>query len=333
MRLYFPIAKIDAERQEVWGYASTEARDDQGEIVKREALQAALGDYMKFANIREMHQMSAVGIAKEADIDEKGLYIGAKIVDPIAWQKVAEGVYKGFSIGGRVTQRDPQDHKTITGLVLNEISVVDRPANPQAVFDYWKASAGEPPQPVFHRGVWDCGNPAHSHTVEPAAAACMRRPTWEIRMTEPFNAPFQAWTCGVPGHCHLAKADAQRCMAAQRENDVQAEGPASVMATSADGPEVGSVPANARKGGPPGDYGDIEYADPGYQADGKRRYPIDTEEHIRAAWNYINHPKNARRYSTENLKRVKDRIIVAWKKRSTRTVRQAPTTRKMPQTT
>src|SRR5579871_776867 len=81
MKLYFPIAKIDAERREVWGYASTEARDDQGEVVKREALVEALGDYMKFANIREMHQLSAVGVAKEATVDNKGLYIGAKIDD------------------------------------------------------------------------------------------------------------------------------------------------------------------------------------------------------------------------------------------------------------
>ena len=142
MRIYFPIAKVDADKREVWGYASTEARDDQGEIVRREALTVALGDYMKFANIREMHQLSAVGVAKEAGIDDKGLYIGAKIVDDQAWLKVIEGVYKGYSIGGGVTQRDPADYKTITGLVLNEISLVDRPANPEAVFDYWKAAGG-----------------------------------------------------------------------------------------------------------------------------------------------------------------------------------------------
>ena len=65
---------------------------------------------MKFANIREMHQLSAVGVAKEAAVDDKGLYLGAKIVDDQAWQKITEGVYKGYSIGGRVTNRDPADH-------------------------------------------------------------------------------------------------------------------------------------------------------------------------------------------------------------------------------
>src|SRR5262249_9145333 len=129
MRIYLPIAKVDAAQREVFGYASTEARDDQGEIVKREALADALGDYMKFANIREMHQLSAVGKAKAAAVDDRGLYIGAKIVDDQAWNKVVERVYQGFSIGGKVTSRDPADYKTITGLRLDEISLVDRPAN------------------------------------------------------------------------------------------------------------------------------------------------------------------------------------------------------------
>ena len=63
MRLYAKITKVDAAERMVFGYASTEALDSQGEIVKREALEAALPDYMRFANIREMHQPSAVGVA------------------------------------------------------------------------------------------------------------------------------------------------------------------------------------------------------------------------------------------------------------------------------
>jgi len=61
-------------------------------------------------------------------------------------------------------------------------------------------------------------------------------------------------------------------------------------------------------------YGDVEYADPGYQKDGKKRYPIDTEDHIRAAWNYISKPKNAAKYSSENLAKIKAKIVAAWKK-------------------
>jgi HK97 family phage prohead protease len=139
MRLYAPIAKIDEAQHMVFGYASTEALDSQGEIVKREALEAALPDYMRFANIREMHQPSAIGVATEAEMDERGLYLAARIVDPTAWEKVTAGVYKGFSIGGSVVARDKVQKHVITGVKLSEISLVDRPANPEAVFTMYKA--------------------------------------------------------------------------------------------------------------------------------------------------------------------------------------------------
>jgi len=137
-KIYLEITKLDEEQRMVFGYASTQALDSQGEVIKREAVEAALPDYMRFANIREMHQPSAVGVTKEADMDHKGLHIAAKVVDDEAWEKVKEGVYKGFSIGGRVTKRDPDNRKIITGLELNEISLVDRPANPDAIIDLHK---------------------------------------------------------------------------------------------------------------------------------------------------------------------------------------------------
>lgn len=62
-------------------------------------------------------------------------------------------------------------------------------------------------------------------------------------------------------------------------------------------------------------YGDVNYADPGYQEDGQKRYPIDTEEHIRAAWNYISKPKNAGKYSSEDASKIKAKVVAAWKKK------------------
>jgi phage head maturation protease len=139
MKLYAAITKIDEAQHMVFGYASTEALDSQGEIVKREALEAALPDYMRFANIREMHQPSAVGIATEAELDARGLFLAAHIVDPVAWEKVTSGVYKGFSIGGSVVARDQAQKHVITGIRLSEISLVDRPANPEAIFTMFKS--------------------------------------------------------------------------------------------------------------------------------------------------------------------------------------------------
>lgn len=60
-------------------------------------------------------------------------------------------------------------------------------------------------------------------------------------------------------------------------------------------------------------YGDVKYADPGYR-DNKKRYPIDTAEHARAAWAYINVPKNAGEYTPEQLAVIKGKIQAAMKK-------------------
>jgi len=61
-------------------------------------------------------------------------------------------------------------------------------------------------------------------------------------------------------------------------------------------------------------YGDVDYADPGYQADKKKRYPLDTEKHVRAALSYINQEENASKYSSEDLTKVKNKIKSAAKK-------------------
>lgn len=135
--VFLPIEKVDEAKRMVWGYASTPTKDLQGEVVTLDAIKTALPDYMQWANIREMHTSSAVGVTKEANVDDKGLYIGAKIVDDDAWKKCKEGVYKGFSIGG---QKLKKVGDTIEQLSLREISLVDRPANPDCRIDVVKVA-------------------------------------------------------------------------------------------------------------------------------------------------------------------------------------------------
>ena len=48
-------------------------------------------------------------------------------------------------------------------------------------------------------------------------------------------------------------------------------------------------------------YGDVQYADPGYQPDGKKRYPLDPPEHARVGWSYIHQGKDADKYTPEQL--------------------------------
>lgn len=141
--LYVPFSKVDHEQRMVWGVATDETRDAENDVVDYEATKRATAEWAKWRNIREMHGPSAVGVAEEIILDDatKSLRIGAKIVDDKAWAKVKAGVYKGFSIGGKVLRTMMQKAgegdqwvRRVVDYALTEISLVDRPANPRAVF-------------------------------------------------------------------------------------------------------------------------------------------------------------------------------------------------------
>ena len=56
-------------------------------------------------------------------------------------------------------------------------------------------------------------------------------------------------------------------------------------------------------------YGDVEFAD-----SVNNKYPVDTPEHVRSAWSYINHKDNAAKYDADEVKKIKKRIRRAAKK-------------------
>jgi len=51
------------------------------------------------------------------------------------------------------------------------------------------------------------------------------------------------------------------------------------------------------------EYGDVEFAD-----QTNHKYPIDSPEHVRAAWSYINHRDNANKYDKDEVAAIKSRI-------------------------
>jgi hypothetical protein len=160
MQLYLDITK--AEQRIVEGIGSTEAIDSQpgvweghayaGDVVDVGAIEAALPDYLEWANIREMHEPSAVGVALKAAVIDGKLRLTVKVVDDSAWRKVKEKVYKGFSIGGKIVEAileklpDGTYIRRILKLLLTEISLVDRPANPDARILLYKMEATMPPE-------------------------------------------------------------------------------------------------------------------------------------------------------------------------------------------
>lgn len=46
-----------------------------------------------------------------------------------------------------------------------------------------------------------------------------------------------------------------------------------------------------------------------------KKYPIDTPEHVRAAWAYINQKDNAARYEADEVEAIKERVRKAAKKK------------------
>jgi hypothetical protein len=134
-------AIIKQEKQEdgtllVYGKATDDAIDSDNQICDAGWLNKAMPEWFKTGgNIREQHSSIAAGVAKELDSKEDGHYITAHVVDASSVKKVEAGVLKGFSIGIRAP-RVVRDNKAANGRIIDgqivEVSLVDRPANPNA---------------------------------------------------------------------------------------------------------------------------------------------------------------------------------------------------------
>ena len=234
MNLFAQIIKVEAETGLVHGRITQEAEDSSGEIMdyitsrpnfeawSKEASAATGG--MSKGNVRAMHGKVAAGKLMEISFldEEKAIDVVAKIVDPVEREKCIEGVYTGFSIGGKYAKRWQDGDLWRYTAQPTEVSLVDNPCLKSARFTLVKADGTEEDRELVGK-------------------------------------------------------------VAAREDVKSAEG--------------------EKK------YGDVKFADAK-----NKKYPIDTEEHIRAAWNYINKPANSGKYSTADAKSIKAAIVAAWKK-------------------
>ncbi|MBV9290354.1 MAG: hypothetical protein JO288_21480, partial [Hyphomicrobiales bacterium] len=150
--LFLPLLKVDLDRRLVSGVATAETPDRAGEIFdyasskpyfeQWSAVARAASGGKSLGAVRAMHGSVAAGKLTDIAFDDEGkrIVIQAKIVDDDEWKKVVEGVYTGFSQGGRYVKRwaDPE-----TGLLRytaepHEISLVDLPCVPNATFEVVK---------------------------------------------------------------------------------------------------------------------------------------------------------------------------------------------------
>ncbi len=153
MRVGFeaPFVRADEDEQMIYGVAVSEYPVEEMPglrvILDYDATKRAAEEWAAYGNIREMHQMSAVGVAREITPrdERRDLFIGAHIVDAEAWQKVKAGVYKAFSVWADprewVVESENDESETVRVLeyVIEEVSLCDRGKDPNAQVTLWRS--------------------------------------------------------------------------------------------------------------------------------------------------------------------------------------------------
>lgn len=151
---FVPLRKVIEAKREVWGTAAAEEPDSSGEIMDYQKSKPHFWAWSKrvqkasngksLGNVRDSHTSKAVGKVIKMLFDDtaKAIRVGAKVVDNEAWQKVIEGVFTGFSIGGQYGKRweDPLNKGYVRYEAIPiELSLVDLPCIPGATFEMVKS--------------------------------------------------------------------------------------------------------------------------------------------------------------------------------------------------
>lgn len=181
--MFIPLLKADAAQRMVYG-SFDETPDRSGEVcdyaTAKPAFEGWSNDMVKasggksMGNIRAQHDLKkAAGKLVELSFDDdaKRIDFAAKIVDDAEWLKVEEGVYTGFSPGGRYAKRwQDGAHRRYTP-VVGELSIVDVPCNPAATFTMVKADGAEETIGFVLDKAYEPGNDATKARAEEMAKA------------------------------------------------------------------------------------------------------------------------------------------------------------------
>ncbi len=287
------------------------------------------------------------------DDADKRIAVKAEIVDDNEWNKVLKGCYSGFSIGGKYGSKweDPVLKAQRYEAIPSEYSLVDLPCNPEAEFTVIKADgsqelrkfetapeggvakiddahepAGSPEGGEFaptegegepehkkmsakeHRkAAFDHENQAtreeRAGNEEAATAHRTAADAHEYAASlKSKRDPNADWKSKKAQHwTHLANSESNK--AGNYRNPVE-------IGKAAEAQEVEKIAERSDVDPKVGEdkYGDVEYAD-----EKNKKYPLDSEKHIRAAWSYIHMPKNAGKYDAADVGTIKRKIIAAWK--------------------
>jgi hypothetical protein len=151
MQLFAKINKVDEAQRLVYGSLASETVDKTGEVFDYATSKPHVEEWSaeiskatngkSVGNLRAMHGKVAAGkfVSLECNDQAKSIEVCAKVIDDDEWEKVAEGVYTGFSIGGSYLKKwtDEEGNKRYTAKP-SEGSLVDNPANPDSTFSMVK---------------------------------------------------------------------------------------------------------------------------------------------------------------------------------------------------
>lgn len=152
--LFIPFTKVDDEQRIVGGWATVEEPDRKRKIVDYESARDAMLAWG--GNMREMHDPTrAVGksVSVIPDDGARRVWLESQVSKSAdgdnTWAKILEGVLTGYSIHGFLSRRVPtlvkQAGKVVADAieyvrVIDEVSYVDVPAAPSAVFQFAKSA-------------------------------------------------------------------------------------------------------------------------------------------------------------------------------------------------
>ncbi|MGH9608069.1 MAG: DUF6582 domain-containing protein [Bryobacteraceae bacterium] len=329
---FVPLAKVAPHKREVTGILTQELPDNDGEVMDYDSSKPYFMAWSQMVhedsagkslgNLRVMHQPKAVGklTAIRYDDPNKTVYITAKVVDDQEWKKVTEGIYTGFSVGGAYV------HKWETGNVLSsgkkavrftadphEASLVDRPSVSTAVIQHIKMVHEDgreedttldelmekihKPRAVKSGDTWkvvdDDGHVYGEHLTQEVA---------DQQVKALYAAKERESSKSITPE--VQKMSLVDDAVSTAMNDLQI-----------DFTEAGVIKRISRRADVKPSEGKAKYGDVAYADETNKKYPIDSEEHIRAAWNYINKEKDASKYSPAEVHEMKAKIIAAWKRK------------------
>lgn len=211
LSLFIPITKVDVAQRLVYGLATAEKPDAAKEVCDYDTTKpfyekwsegfSKITDGKSLGNVRAMHGKVAAGKLTQIAFNdgEKQIEICAKVVDDDEWNKVQEGVYTGFSQGGRYVKRWKDGEVMKYTADPSEVSLVDLPCLDVSTFSVIKADGtselrkfkSPDPAPEREPTMADVG----ARAVELAKAAGSESKWWKFidqahgELTKALNEP------------------------------------------------------------------------------------------------------------------------------------------------